>query len=65
MLPTARHLYNISSKGAVLPAGAMTRRWARELVTHLGIMQQVQYNEDLMNNFNETTILLREGLNQN
>ena len=28
VLPTARHRCNISSKGSVLPAGAMTQRWA-------------------------------------
>ena len=28
VLPTARHRCDISSKGAVLPAGAITRRWA-------------------------------------
>ena len=28
MLPTARHLCDISSKGAVLPTCTMTRRWA-------------------------------------
>ena len=28
LLPTVRHLCDIFSKGAVLPAGAMTERWA-------------------------------------
>ena len=31
VLPTARHRCDVSSKGAVLPAGAMTRRWARQI----------------------------------
>ena len=30
VLATPRHCCNISSKGTVFPAGAMTRRWARQ-----------------------------------
>ena len=37
VLPTARDRCDISSKRAVLPAGAMTWRWPRQLVTRLGV----------------------------
>ena len=41
VLLMARHHRDISLKGAVLPAGVVTRRRSRQLITRFGVIQRV------------------------